>query len=147
MNNLISELRIRINTLPNSFLKYSEVELQYKSSPEKWSKKEILGHLIDSAQNNIRRIVVGQYREKERIVYDQNKWVQAAEYQHYNSKNLIQFWAMINEHFCILLENLPNSSYTTLTDWGHDTSEYVSLEFAAKDYLRHMDHHIKQMNL
>ena len=45
------------------------------------------------------------------------------------------------------MENLPKENYTTLTDWGNQTTEYVSLEFAANDYLLHMDHHINQMNL
>jgi len=52
-----------------------EGEYTFKSSPEKWSKKEILGHLIDSAQSNIRRFIVAQYEDEPKILYNQDKWV------------------------------------------------------------------------
>jgi len=48
-------------------------KFHFKPSPARWSKKEILGHLVDSAQNNIRRFVVAQYDERPKIVYNQNK--------------------------------------------------------------------------
>jgi len=35
--------------------KCSESELAQKPTPEKWSKKEIIGHLIDSGLNNLQR--------------------------------------------------------------------------------------------
>ena len=41
----------------------SEEDYAAKPAPNKWSKKEILGHLIDSAQSNIRRFVIAQYEE------------------------------------------------------------------------------------
>ena len=44
--------------------KISEQEYALKPLPHKWSKKEILGHLVDSAQNNIRRFIVAQYEVK-----------------------------------------------------------------------------------
>ena len=51
----------------------SEQEYMRKPNPDKWSKKEILGHLVDSAQNNTRRFIVAQYEENPRIGYDQDK--------------------------------------------------------------------------
>src|SRR5580693_8174910 len=53
-------------------LKIGEEDFSYKSDPSKWSKKEILGHLVDSAQNNIRRFVVSQYEDIPKIVYQQD---------------------------------------------------------------------------
>jgi hypothetical protein len=43
----------------------SEEDWTYKISPENWSKKEILGHLCDSALTNIMRFVVSQYKEND----------------------------------------------------------------------------------
>ena len=48
--------------------------MAYKPSPAKWSKKEILGHMIDSAQNNIRRFIVAQYEDSPKITYKQDNW-------------------------------------------------------------------------
>ena len=81
-----------------------------KPSPAKWSGKELLGHLIDSAQSNIRRFVMAQYEDKPYIVYDQEKWVIAANYQQYPLQDLIDLWVLLNKHIVIILENLPEGA-------------------------------------
>src|ERR1700753_2074239 len=53
----------------------TEETYAWKPHPHKWSKKEILGHLVDSAQNNIRRFIVAQYEDTPVIGYDQDAWV------------------------------------------------------------------------
>lgn len=147
MKYLIEEIKIRLENVEKYFAKTDEVVLAFKPNPTTWSKKEILGHLIDSAQNNIRRIVIGQYKEAENIVYDQDFWVKAADYQHYNTEKLLNLYILLNQHFCILLENLPLENYKSTTNWSKTSTELVSLEYMAIDYLKHMDHHIKQMNI
>ena len=61
----------------------SEIEFSRKSSPEKWSKKEILGHLIDSAVNNLQRFTEIQFQDKPYPIqkYDQDQLVIANDYQ------------------------------------------------------------------
>ncbi|MDV7698522.1 DinB family protein [Chryseobacterium soli] len=70
LNHIVTAELTRFETI-------SEEEWSHKISPEKWSKKEILGHLCDSAFTNIRRFVITQYKENENIVYDQDLWVKA----------------------------------------------------------------------
>ncbi len=147
MDQLIHEIKQRIFEVENKLINTKDSELSFKKSPEAWSKKEILGHLIDSAQNNIRRIVVGQYNENENIIYNQNIWVKAADYQHYNIIDLVDLFVVLNKHFCVLLKNLPTKYYGNLTNWGKETPELVSLEFVAQDYLKHLNHHINQLFL
>ncbi len=48
--------------------------MSIKLFPNKWSKKEIIGHLINSATNNHQRFVRCQFETIPKIVYDQNKW-------------------------------------------------------------------------
>ena len=55
-----------------------------------------MGHLCDSAQTNIRRMVVGQYQVDANIIYEQNVWVKAADYQHYDSSQLLSFCFVIS---------------------------------------------------
>ena len=69
LRHLVDEFSQKINALPDS-------ELYAKPIPTKWSKIEILGHLVDSAQNNLRRFICGQYESiPPLIVYDQDFWV------------------------------------------------------------------------
>ena len=67
-----------------------ETEFAKKNLPGKWSKKEILGHLLDSAQNNIRRFIVATYEIDPHIVYKQDDWVAASDYQHWPVGDLIE---------------------------------------------------------
>ena len=59
LEKIIQNYTRRLETLP-------EEMYAWKPQPEKWSKKEILGHLVDSAQNNIRRFIVAQYEDTAR---------------------------------------------------------------------------------
>ncbi len=152
MNEIINQLNNRISLVNSYISALSEEALQAKLNDNSWSKKEILGHLIDSAQSNIRRMVVGQYQENAHIIYHQNEWVKAADYQSYNSKDLLDFWVLLNKHFCQVLKNLPLENYQTTTNWGSATTpmleqDLVTLEFVANDYIRHLDHHLKQMGM
>lgn len=112
-----------------------------KPFPNKWSKKEELGHLIDSAQSNIRRFVVGQYEEQPYIVYNQDKWVEIGNYQHYNDKDLIELWALLNKHICVILGNTSEEAGKRLVK----TQDLHSIEWLAADYNHHLLHHMHHL--
>jgi hypothetical protein len=59
------------DSVPQQIKAIDEVEFSRKVSPDKWSKKEILGHLIDSATNNHQRFVRAQF-ETPQIYYEQD---------------------------------------------------------------------------
>ena len=113
----------------------------FKPSPGKWSGKEYLGHLIDSAQSNIRRFVMAQYEDKPYIVYDQEKWVQAANYQEYPLHDLINLWVLLNKHIIMILKKLPEGA-TAREVLTQDTH---SIEWLAQDYNKHLLHHLHQI--
>jgi DinB superfamily len=113
----------------------------YKPNPVKWSKKEILGHLIDSAQNNIRRFIVAQYEDNPKIVYAQDNWVAAANYQNYVAKDLVDLWILMNKHICMILKNIPAGMEERLSE----TSEPHSIKWLAIDYNKHLLHHLHQV--
>mgnify|MGYP003597480034 CR=1 FL=1 len=57
----IQRLEYLIDKIPDMIVKISDSEFSHKPMPNKWSKKEILGHLIDSASNNHHRFIRSQY--------------------------------------------------------------------------------------
>jgi hypothetical protein len=118
-----------------------EGEYSFKPSPAKWSKKEILGHLIDSAQNNIRRFIVAQYESKPKIVYMQDNWVSIANYQDYNLPDLISLWYLLNKHICHILKSLPPEA----VEKECMTEESHTIKWLAQDYNRHLLHHLHQI--
>ena len=111
-----------------------------KPNPAKWSKKEILGHLIDSAQNNIRRFIVAQYEDNPKITYAQDNWVAAANYQNYVIQDLVDLWILTNKHICMILKNIPAGVEERLSE----TNESHSIKWLAADYNKHLLHHLHQ---
>ncbi len=81
MKKIISNLEKIITDYAPQLQQLSESDFSFKPSPSKWSGKEYLGHLVDSAQSNIRRFVVAQHEDKPHIVYAQEKWVIASKLQ------------------------------------------------------------------
>jgi DinB family protein len=141
MQTSIQQLEKIIDDYAAQLRQLNEKDFSNKPSSEKWSGKEYLGHLIDSAQNNIRRFIVGQHESRPHIVYAQEEWVKAANYQDYPLKDLIDIWVLINRHLVIVLKNIPEqmSSREVLTGDLH------TIEWLASDYNKHTLHHLHQV--
>ncbi len=122
----------------------SETIAAQKPSFEKWSKKEILGHLIDSAANNQQKFVRSMAQSHTDFVgYAQNNWVEAQAYQVYDWQQLIQNWKAYNAHIEHIMkhtaaENLKN----TISIDGVGPFE---LGFIMADYVEHLKHHLAQI--
>lgn len=84
-------LRVLCETIPTQLSDIEIHEFSDKPAPVQWSKKEILGHLIDSATNNHQRFVRGQFEHIPTIVYAQNNWNRYNYYQQMEGKQLIDF--------------------------------------------------------
>lgn len=121
------------------FKNISVADWNDKPFENKWSKKEILGHLIDSSITNIRRFVVTQYKENENIVYEQDFWVKAQNYQNVEISEVVSLWKFLNYQIVILVENIPDDKLENICL----TSDEVTLKFLIEDYIRHMNHHLE----
>ena len=141
MKNTIQQLEHIIASYTSQLREISEAVIAAKPAPGKWSGKELIGHMIDSAQNNIRRFVVVQYDEKPKIVYAQDSWVVVADYQHYAVNDLIDLWALLNKHIVILLKNMP----ATMAEKEVMTEQLHTVAWLAEDYNKHLLHHLHQV--
>ena len=145
MKPTISELQLIIREYSTKLSALSDAEFSAKPEANKWSKKEVIGHLIDSAQNNLRRFIVGQYDSTSVIVYDQDFWVNANGYQNMHSKDVILLWKLINERIAAVLTNMPVENYLKQVNTGKNEPQLHSLEWLAFDYVKHMKHHLNQV--
>lgn len=126
----------QIRTIPDE-------EFSLRPAPGKWSKKEIIGHLIDSAQNNLRRFVVTQYEDTPNIVYAQDDWVRILGYQDMHNNSLIDLWVLLNQRLAYAFRNLDPALHEKQCNTGKGAPELHTLAWLADDYLVHMDHHLK----
>lgn len=141
MQTIITKLEKIISDYTPQLQQLNETEFSYKPFPAKWSGKELLGHLVDSAQSNIRRFVVAQHEEKPYIVYAQNEWVIAANYQNYPLNDLVDLWTLINKHIVIILTNMPESVLSREVQTG----DIHTIKWLAADYNKHLLHHLHQI--
>ena len=146
MKNTISELNSIIETYSAKITSIPDAEFSAKPLPKKWSKKEVLGHLIDSGQNNLRRFVVGQYESiPPKIVYDQDFWVASNGYQKMDKDAVVRLWKLVNLQISSTLTNMPVQNYARQCDTGKNEVSLKTLEWLAADYVKHMKHHLNQI--
>lgn len=113
-------------------------------SPGRWSKKEILGHLIDSASNNHQRIVrAAQNSAMEFPPYSQTQWVNVQHYAEMEWNDLVELFCAYNMHLSRIIGFLPQGVFKNPCNIGRDDS--VPLQFIVEDYLRHLTHHVCQI--
>jgi len=144
MKEIAGEIRTVVENVKIKLLAIDQEAANVKPSFDKWSKKEILGHLIDSAANNHQRFVRAVNNEADNFpTYQQNDWVRIQQYNASSWKSLIELWAAYNKHLSDLLERIPGSSKSSPCNIGKP--EPATLEFVAKDYLRHLNHHLNKI--
>jgi hypothetical protein len=116
-----------------------------KPAPDKWSKKEIIGHLIDSAQINLQRFVRCTYEEGFKLTYEQVEWVQAGHYQQVDMTDLVGLWEQLNAQIIHVLQHYPADRLQAKCDNGKTTVSMHTVEWLAQDYVDHLNHHLRQV--
>jgi hypothetical protein len=113
-----------------------------KPAPNKWSYKEIIGHLIDSAGNNQQKFVRCMMQDGvDFVIYQQDEWVATQQYNKADWNELLLQWFHCNRHIAHIIRYAD----TTL----HHNKVYISgkgpftLGFIMPDYVEHLKHHLK----
>jgi hypothetical protein len=142
----ISVLHALLERVPERLEGLPESLVGIKPGESKWSRKEELGHLLDSAANNHQRIVRAQLEDKPAMPgYDQTGWVALHDYQHRDWGELIGVWKAFNRQLLAAAEAVPESGWPrTLTVRG---SEPLTLQFVFEDYIAHMVHHLEHIGI
>src|SRR4051812_24284942 len=125
-------------------LQLGEERSSARPTPERWSKKEVLGHLIDSASNNHQRFVRAQLQEQ--LVfpgYTQVEWNRAQQYQSEAWENLVRLWAAYNRPIAHVMAAIPEAAADNICEIGD--GKPVSLESLVADYVAHLEHHLGQI--
>lgn len=144
MKETIKNLKNLILKAENYFQTASPEEIE-KKSDEKWSKKEILGHLIDSGINNLQRFTEIEFKPKPYPIrsYMQNELVIANNYQNADLAELLDFWKAINHRIeKVMARQTAESLGSEILING---TQIETLEFLMKDYVKHLEQHLSQI--
>lgn len=133
----------------------SDVESARPRAPGKWSPREIIGHLIDSATNNHGRFLRAAMRED--LVFDgyeQEKWVSMQRYATAPWNDLLTLWLLLNRHLARVMDGVPADVGSRLRA-RHNLDQIAwkivpadqpaTLGYFMQDYVGHLRHHLRQI--
>lgn len=127
------------------FTHTDETVLREPITTGKWSRKQILGHLVDSALNNLQRFTEISTKPQPYIYreYAQNELVELNAYQEMPTEELLALWLALNWQIIRVMEHQTEQrlSLEILFTDGSKTD----LRFIMHDYPEHMEHHFRQI--
>lgn len=145
----------RIAEIAEALFELSDQEMSTPRVDGGWSRKQILGHLIDSASVNHQRILEAQITGS--IVftgYQHEQWVELQNYQAADWEELVTLWCSLNMHLCEIITHIPTDILNAL----HDTHSFAttafqplpkdqpaSLAYLIEDYFAHLQYHLHQI--
>jgi DinB superfamily len=143
MKELSEELRSLVEATEPRLHQISEAESMRPALPGGWSRKQVLGHLIDSTSNNHQRFVRAMLQPTLNFPgYDQAGNVRVQALQEAEWPLLVSLWAAYNRYLAHLIAHLPASKLDTPCRIG--AGEPVTLAFLVSGYLTHLYHHLRQ---
>lgn len=144
MTAALARLEQILEETPPSLASIAEVDAARPLAAGKWSRKEILGHLIDSASNNHQRFVRAQLAPHVDLpTYQQEQWVAAQAYVTAPWSDLVNLWVLYNRHLLHIMRSVPKDrlAHTVAIAGGQP----VTLSAVFEDYVHHLEHHLKQI--
>jgi len=155
MQEFLEDFRRTISSASKRLLEISAEQSQLPRVEGKWSPKEIIGHLIDSASNNHQRFVRAQFSDDLIFAgYEQEGWVRVQNYQGEPWSELVQLWKLYNQHILHLMSLIPEETRLKLR-YRHNLhqiasdslteDEPVTLDWFMRDYVDHMKKHLGQI--
>ncbi len=144
MKDQIARLNAGIKEMQRIIPLFSNSELSHKTAPDRWSKKEILGHLIDSAMNNLRRFNEIQFMSTPYIVqkYEQDALVKTNRYQEKDIQDLLDLWSSLNRQVEHIMAHQDEASLAAPI--SVDGTAF-SFEWLLTSYVDHLEHHLRQI--
>lgn len=150
-----ARLRATVAASEPRLLAIADSDTARPPAPGKWSPRQIIGHLVDSASNNHQRFVRAA-SEDDLVLpgYEQERWVELQDYQRAPWSELVSFWAAFNRHIARVMTSIPEDARTRLrrrhnldqVAWQPVApTEPATLGYFMNDYVDHLEHHLRQV--
>jgi hypothetical protein len=155
MQDYVVDLLTTVERAEALLLSMHDDQTARRPAPGKWSPREIVGHLIDSASNNHQRFVRAQSQDDLMFEgYAQDAWVAAQRYQDAPWRELVTLWSHFNRHLARVMAAVPET-VRTRTHTRHNLHQLAwkpvpeaqpaTLDYFMRDYVRHLQHHVRQI--
>lgn len=133
-----------VDSFHENLLKTNDEITNIKLAEDKWSLKEIIGHLIDSASNNHQRFVRLQFGDLVDFpAYDGEEWIRTQKYNCMDWDILVTLWYSYN---LLILHDIENVEKTTLENTWIINKTVIRLEPLINEYYKHLELHTGHFN-
>ncbi len=145
-NPFIERMRKHLKAVPVLLVAIEEEVVSRKPESGKWSKKEILGHLADSALYNLGRFTQIRFCEPPYVIvpYPQAELVSANNYQSQNLGEILRLWMTLNQQILSVWESYSDEELKIPIE-NPKFENKGDLEWWIEDYTEHMEHHLNQI--
>lgn len=152
---VLEDFRRTVEETSARLLSITEDESRAPLAEGKWSAKETIGHLIDSAANNHQRFVRAQFKDD--LIFDgyaQDEWIQAQKYNEEPWPLLVGLWRHYNLHLAHVMTSAPESirsagrarhNFQQIGFAPVSPDEPSTLEHLMLDYIEHLKSHLRQI--
>jgi hypothetical protein len=143
----MKQLTVLITQVPAKYESLSADELLQPPAPGKWSRQQVLGHLIDSAINNLKRFTDSQLLDQPYIIisYKQDGLMEVNNYQGLPLQHLLTLWQALNQQIIFVVKNIPAPKLAYQVEPQYEQTGTQTLEWLICDYVAHMKHHLRAM--
>ncbi len=155
MPDYAADLRATVISASASLAAMTDEAAGRRPAPGKWSPKEIIGHLVDSAANNHQRFVRAQLQDDLIFPgYAQDDWVRVQGYQGAPWQDLVALWQFYNLHIARVIEAMPDEvrlrerrrhNLDELAWQPVSAGAPATLDYFMRDYVLHLHHHLRQI--
>jgi len=145
----------RVAAIADQLFEMNEAKMSKARKPGGWSRKEILGHLIDSASVNHQRFIDSQITGSIVFIgYAHQEWVSLQGYRDAAWEELVTLWCALNMHLCNIVELIPSRvldevhndhSYEAMAFRELPNDEPSTLGYLVEDYFAHLQYHLDQI--
>ena len=144
----MKDVYLELNSIINDFYnKYKGLDNEIASKrpgTDRWTLKEIVGHLIDSASNNHQRFVRLQIADE--LIFpgygkDNSKWLEIEKYNELNFSDIILLWKQYNVLIGNIIKGVDESKLENY--WIKSDGDKTTLKYLMIDYVRHIKEHVK----
>ena len=141
----IGELQELVASLPAEWSAVSDEQAACPRDDGGWSRKQIVGHMIDSATVNHQRFIRALAGERDfNLLYAQEEWVDLNGYQSRDWRGVIRLWEEVNLHLLAVCLRIREDQADLVCGRRGDPGPWT-LAYRVPDYVAHLEMHVEQM--
>ena len=136
----LAALRAQSASTPRLLSGLSEAQANHRYAPEKWSVKEVVGHITDAERVfSYRALRIARADTTPLPGFDENAWVPAAHFDRRSMHDLVAAYEAVRAATVALLSSLDEDA---LTRRGTANNQEVSVRALAHIMAGHELHHV-----